>query len=124
MFHPIQFSSLAFLFVSAGLLESDDLQIEEEIIDEDIPKNLFKRLVFLDNKLVGFEFLGDVQNAGIYLDILKEQKDISEIKNRLSYLDFDYGKVLNLQGQRRGSFYEKNITFYFISRFYKTWRGD
>ncbi|MEK6678959.1 MAG: FAD-dependent oxidoreductase [Nitrospirota bacterium] len=94
--NSIQFFGLS--FVSAGLLESDDLQIEEEIIDEDIPKNLFKRLVFLDNKLVGFEFLGDVQNAGIYLDILKEQKDISEIKNRLSYLDFDYGKVLKFTG--------------------------
>lgn len=94
--NSIQFFGLS--FVSAGLLESDDLQIEEEIIDEDIPKNLFKRLVFLDSKLVGFEFLGDVQNAGIYLDILKEQKDISEIKNRLSYLDFDYGKVLKFTG--------------------------
>ncbi len=94
--NSIQFFGLS--FVSAGLLESDDLPIEEEIIDEDIPKNLFKRLVFLDNKLVGFEFLGDVQNTGIYLDILKEQKDISEIKNRLSYLDFDYGKVLKFSG--------------------------
>jgi NAD(P)H-nitrite reductase large subunit len=94
--NSIQFFGLS--FVSAGLLESDDLPIEEEVIDEDIPKNLFKRLVFLDNKLVGFEFLGDVQNAGIYLDILKEQKDISEIKNRLSYLDFDYGKVLKFAG--------------------------
>lgn len=95
-YNSIQFFGLS--FVSAGVLESDDLQIEEEIIDEDIPKNLFKRLVFLDNKLVGFEFLGDVQNAGIYLDILKEQKDISQIKNRLSYLDFDYGKVLKFTG--------------------------
>ena len=94
--NSIQFFGLS--FVSAGLLESDELPIEEEIIDEDIPKNLFKRLVFLDNKLVGFEFLGDVQNAGIYLDILKEQKDISQIKNRLSYLDFDYGKVLKFTG--------------------------
>lgn len=94
--NSIQFFGLS--FVSAGLLESDDLPIEEEIIDEDIPKNLFKRLVFLDNKLVGFEFLGDVQNAGIYLDILKEQKDISQIKNRLSYLDFDYGKILKFAG--------------------------
>ncbi len=94
--NSIQFFGLS--FVSAGLLESDELPIEEEIIDEDIPKNLFKRLVFLDNKLVGFEFLGDVQNTGIYLDILKEQKDISQIKNRLSYLDFDYGKVLKFAG--------------------------
>jgi len=95
-YNSIQFFGLS--FVSAGLLESDDLQIDEEIIDEDIPKNLFKRLVFLDNKLVGFEFLGDVQNAGIYLDILKEQKDITQFKNRLSYLDFDYGKVLKFAG--------------------------
>lgn len=94
--NSIQFFGLS--FVSAGLLESDDLPIEEDIIDEDIPKNLFKRLVFLDNKLVGFEFLGDVQNTGIYLDILKEQKDISQIKNRLSYLDFDYGKILKFAG--------------------------
>lgn len=94
--NSIQFFGLS--FVSAGLLESDELPVEEDVIDEDIPKNLFKRLVFLDNKLVGFEFLGDVQNAGIYLDILKEQKDISQIKNRLSYLDFDYGKVLKFAG--------------------------
>ena len=94
--NSIQFFGLS--FVSAGLLESDDLPIEEEIIDEDIPKNLFKRLVFLDNRLVGFEFLCDVQNTGIYLDILKEQKNISQIKNRLSYLDFDYGKVLKFAG--------------------------
>ena len=94
--NSIQFFGLS--FVSAGLLESDELPMKEEVIDEDIPKNLFKRLVFLDNKLVGFEFLGDVQNTGIYLDILKEQKDISEIKNRLSYLDFDYGKVLKFTG--------------------------
>ncbi len=95
-YNSIQFFGLS--FVSAGLLESDDPQIDEEIIDEDIPKNLFKRLVFLNNRLVGFEFLGDVQNAGIYLDILKEQKDITQFKNRLSYLDFDYGKVLKFAG--------------------------
>ncbi len=94
--NSIQFFGLS--FVSAGLLESDELPIEEEIIDEDIPKNLFKRLVFLHDRLIGFEFLGDVQNTGIYLDILKEQKDISQIKNRLSYLDFDYGKVLKFTG--------------------------
>ena len=79
--NSIQFFGLS--FVSAGLLESDSLPIEEEIIDEDIPKNLFKRLVFLDNRLVGLEFLGDVQGAGIYLDILKGQKDTSPFRSRL-----------------------------------------
>ena len=94
--NSIQFFGLS--FVSAGLLESDSLPIEEEIIDEDIPKNLFKRLVFLNNRLVGFEFLGDVQGAGIYLDILKGQKDTSPFRNRLSDMDFGYGKILKFAG--------------------------
>jgi NAD(P)H-nitrite reductase large subunit len=94
--NSIQFFGLS--FVSAGLLESDSLPIEEEIIDEDIPKNLFKRLVFLDNRLVGLEFLGDVQGAGIYLDILKGQKDTSPFRSRLSDMDFGYGKILKFAG--------------------------
>ncbi len=94
--NSIQFFGLS--FVSAGLLETDSLPIEEEIIDEDIPKNLFKRLVFLDNKLVGFEFLGDVQGTGIYLDILKGQKDTSPFRSRLSDMDFGYGKILKFAG--------------------------
>lgn len=94
--NSIQFFGLS--FVSAGLLESDSLPIEEGIIDEDIPKNLFKRLVFLDNRLVGLEFLGDVQGAGIYLDILKGQKDTSPFRNRLSDMDFGYGKILKFAG--------------------------
>ena len=94
--NSIQFFGLS--FVSTKLLESDSLPIEEEIIDERYSKNLFKRLVFLNNRLVGFEFLSDVQGAGIYLDILKGPKDTSPFRNRLSDMDFGYGKILKFAG--------------------------
>lgn len=49
----------------------------EEYVEE--TENTYKKLVFRDNKLVGYILMGDVARAGIYTSMIKEQIDLGEV---------------------------------------------
>ena len=43
-------------------------------------KQIMKRLIFENNRLVGFVLINASENAGIYTSIIENKTDLSEIK--------------------------------------------
>ena len=54
-------------------------------------KTVYKKILLKDNKIVGFIFLGDIENSGIFFRLLKNKVNVSEIKDR--FLSEDFGIV-------------------------------
>ncbi len=51
----------------------------EEYVTEDAEKERYKKLIFKDGKLKGFILMGDVDRAGIYTSIIREQIPLSDV---------------------------------------------
>ncbi len=49
----------------------------EEYVEEG--ENTYKKLVFRDNRLVGYILMGDVRRAGIYTSMIKERIDLGDV---------------------------------------------
>lgn len=49
----------------------------EEYVEES--ENTYKKLVFRDNRLVGYILMGDVRRAGIYTSMIKERIDLGDV---------------------------------------------
>ena len=49
----------------------------EEYVEE--TENTYKKLVFRDNRLVGYILMGDVKRAGIYTSMIKERIDLGDV---------------------------------------------
>lgn len=49
----------------------------EEYVEE--TENTYKKLVFRENRLVGYILIGDVRRAGIYTSMIKERIDLGEV---------------------------------------------
>jgi len=76
--------------ISIGLIETGDKDFEI-ITEEDI--NDYKKLIFKGNILVGAIFIGNITNAGIYTNLIKNKIPIGRLKQKavrgtLSYINF------------------------------------
>lgn len=77
--------------ISVGLIEPEGKDYEA-MVKDDI--NSYRKLVFGGDFLVGVLFIGDVTNAGIYTNLIKNRiplgsmKDEAIIKGELQYVDF------------------------------------
>lgn len=49
----------------------------EEYVEE--TENTYKKLIFRENRLVGYILMGDVKRAGIYTSMIKERIDLGEV---------------------------------------------
>lgn len=76
--------------ISVGLIEPDEK--EYEVIVEDSIDS-YRKLVFKGDTLVGVVFIGDIANAGIYANLIKNRTSIGRlkeeaIKGNLRYIHF------------------------------------
>ncbi|PIV63459.1 MAG: NAD(P)/FAD-dependent oxidoreductase, partial [bacterium (Candidatus Ratteibacteria) CG01_land_8_20_14_3_00_40_19] len=62
----------------------------------------YKKIVLKDKKLVGAVLVGNIENAGVYLALIRRKVDISGIKDILLEDWFDYSKVSELLEQKEG----------------------
>jgi NAD(P)H-nitrite reductase large subunit len=80
--------------ISAGIFKADkDCQ---ELIDEIPAKQTYKRLILKDNKIVGFILVNAIQNAGLYLSMLRQQLDITPVKSQILEEKFNYARAIDL----------------------------
>lgn len=61
-------------------------------------KNIYKKIVLKNNRIVGFIFVGDIEKAGIYTNLIKDKIDITGFKQHL--LKEDFG-LINLPKEYR-----------------------
>jgi len=68
--------------ISAGISEKRE-GIKTKTIS-DSKKNSYRKFYFSGNKLVGYLLVNDVDRAGIYTDLIRNETDISEFKDSFS----------------------------------------
>ncbi|MHB1127531.1 MAG: NAD(P)/FAD-dependent oxidoreductase [Bacillota bacterium] len=56
-------------------------------------RNLYKKVVLKDNRIVGLIMVGDISRAGVYAALIKKQSDISSVKHKLLSDDFSYASA-------------------------------
>ena len=85
--------------ISMGVTRPKSTELEELILFDE-KRNIYKKFVLNQNRLVGMIAVGDVSNCGVFLRLIKEGTDISSIKDELTSDVFSYAKVLDLIKQR------------------------
>ena len=77
-------------FVSMGIVHTKGKDLETHVLKSN---KTFRKIVFSKDgtKLVGSLFIGDITNAGIYRYVIREQKNITTIKDQLINHTIHYG---------------------------------
>lgn len=91
--------------IAVGTVNSEDNSDYELLLDRQPEKMVYKKILLKDNMIVGFIFLGDIKKAGIFFRLLKNQVDVSEIKDSL--LSEDFG-IVTLPEQLRQKMFVVN----------------
>ena len=91
--------------IAVGTVNSEDNSDYELLLDRQPEKMVYKKILLKDNLIVGFIFLGDINKAGIFFRLLKNQVDVSEIKDSL--LSEDFG-IVTLPEQLRQEMFVVN----------------
>lgn len=74
----------------------------EQIVRFHPQRYLYKKLVLKGNRLVGAVLVGDIDNAGVYMALIRRRADISSVKDILVENYFEYARVSHLLEQREG----------------------
>jgi NAD(P)H-nitrite reductase large subunit len=70
--------------ISVGIIEPPDDGDRYEILDDyDREKLTYKKLVLRGHRLVGALFINEIDRAGIYTGLIRDQVDISQFKDHL-----------------------------------------
>lgn len=78
--------------ISVGLTDPKENLDEYEILEKYLPKqNTYKKIVLHENVIVGVIFVNEIDRAGIYTGLIKDQVDVTSFKDNL--LNDDFGLV-------------------------------
>ncbi len=93
--NSLEFFGLA--TVSLGIYKSEkgDAQLEE-LKRSDAKSGVYKKLTLKDNLLLGAILVGDIKASGVYLRLIREKINISEIKDKLLEENFGFPDLLAL----------------------------
>lgn len=78
--------------ISMGIFDAD----LETVFSLDKEKNIYRKLIFKDSRLVGAVLVGDIRNSGLYLRLIKEKADISKVKDDLLGRNLSYAQISDL----------------------------
>jgi NAD(P)H-nitrite reductase large subunit len=68
----------------------------EELVYENAGKRVYKKIVLKGGLIAGMIFLGDIRNAGVVGNLIKNRIDVSSIKNNILDENFDFAKTAHL----------------------------
>jgi NAD(P)H-nitrite reductase large subunit len=91
--------------IAVGNVNLEDTRDIEVLVELKPEKTVYKKILLKDNKIVGFIFLGEIDKAGIFFQLLKNNVDVSTIKDSL--LDEEFG-ILTLPEQLRKEMFVVN----------------
>jgi len=80
--------------ISMGIKRSDK-EGYEELFSLDKERSIYRKVVLKDNRVVGMVAVSQIQNCGLFLRLIKEKIDISDIKDDLLSENFNYAKVID-----------------------------
>ncbi len=64
--------------ITAGVIEDDGYEVYRERKD-----NIYRKLIFHNDRLIGAIFIGDTDYAGIYTNLIKNKIPVNRVKDRL-----------------------------------------
>lgn len=76
----------------------------EELIHGNLSKNIYRKIVLKNNRIVGGILITDVEKHGVYMHLALQKIDITDIKDILVDEYFDFGKVIPLIKRQKDSF--------------------
>ncbi|MFW5991849.1 MAG: NAD(P)/FAD-dependent oxidoreductase [Halanaerobiaceae bacterium] len=80
--------------ITAGLINPDGNNGTYDVFTEkSIEDKSYRKIIISRNKLMGFIYLNNIDRAGILTGLIKEQKDIRNIKEKILSADFGYHTV-------------------------------
>ncbi len=68
---------------SAGDIIGDENS--EDVVFQDPRRGVYKRIILKDNRVKGAVLYGDTSDGGWYFDLMKQQRDVSDIRDRLVF---------------------------------------
>jgi len=68
----------------------------EELKLSNTKENIYKKIILMDNIIIGAIFVGDIRNSGVFLRLIREKIDVSSIKDRLCHENFGYPDIIDL----------------------------
>ena len=74
--------------ITVGTVNPQNIDDYEVLVEHKPEKTVYKKILLKDGKIDGFIFLGDLDKAGIFFQLLKNSVDVTEIKDRLLSEDF------------------------------------
>ena len=80
--------------ISAGIVFYEEGRYQEEVVRYSRKDKVYQKLIFGNDHLKGAILLGRIDKAGVIINLMKEQKDISSIKEELLSENFGYGNIL------------------------------
>ncbi|HPP88746.1 MAG TPA: NAD(P)/FAD-dependent oxidoreductase, partial [bacterium] len=84
--------------ISAGQTNVSSAENIEILSQLDKEKNVYKKIVIKENKVIGYIFVGSIEKAGIFTMMINDKIDISSFKDSL--LNEDFG-LINLPKEFR-----------------------
>jgi len=74
--------------ISVGLTTLDKAEGYETLVHNDQEARVYRKIVLKDGKIVGMTLVGDVENAGVIFNLIKNQTEVEGFKDRLMAGDF------------------------------------
>jgi NAD(P)H-nitrite reductase large subunit len=93
--NSLEFFGLPLISLGIYRIKQEDKSFEE-LKDLDEKTNLYKKLILKNNCLVGAVLVGDIKNSGVFLRLIREKIDVSNIKDRLLQYNFGYPDIMDL----------------------------
>ena len=82
----------------------------EVLIKENKNRNLYKKIVLKDDRIVGLVLVNSVEQAGVYCKLIRNEVDISTIRSILLDENFNYAKILPLIKDNPEKFKDKEFS--------------
>jgi len=93
--NAIEFFGLPVISLGVYRLKDADASVEE--LKSFQPKdNLYKKFLIRDNVLIGALLVGNIKNSGVFLRLMREKINISNLKDKLLSDNFGYPDIMNL----------------------------
>ena len=75
--------------ISAGLTSPEDGEGCEILVFHDQKRGIYRKIVLKDRTIRGMILIGDVENAGVIFNLMKNRVDVKEIKHKLIVDNFN-----------------------------------
>lgn len=101
--NAVEFFGLPVISLGLHKVPQKDSRPCMEIVKKHPEKNSYKKIILKDNKLAGVISIGSFKNAGVYLSLIREKIDVSQVKHLLLEDNFNYAQIKDLISEKEKS---------------------